>query len=392
MNGDYLHDLGYKGQGVVIAILDAGFSNANNVGSLQPVFSSNRVLGTYDYVQRDSNVYESSSHGLNCFGLIAAYKPNVYKGSAMDASFYLFKTENVNSELISEEYNLSEGLERCDQLGADVATISLGYTEFDSVSENHTYADLDGNTTVAANACDKAVSKGMIVLVAAGNEGTNSWHYISTPADADSVITVAAVKSDSTPASFSSYGFDSDPRVKPNLGARGQNNPVINTSDQVVYGSGTSYATPLLAGLTACLWQAFPAKTNWEIKTAIEQSASQYPTPDKRIGYGIPDFSKAYTALSPNAVHQYNVREDDVSIYPNPFANQLVLHFNKQLSNVRLSVVNLIGQTILNEKLQAGANEDYVVNANGLSALPNGVYLVQLECDEGIILKKIIKD
>lgn len=391
MRGEYLHNLGYKGQGVIIAILDAGFTNANIVGSLQHIYTSSRLLGTYDYVQRDSNVYESSSHGLNCFGLMGAFKPDKYKGSAVDASFYLFKTENVASELLSEEYFLAEGLERCDELGVDIATISLGYTQFDSSSQNHTYADLDGHTTVSAKAVNKASSKGILVLVAAGNEGSNSWHYISTPSDADSAICVAAVDASGNPAGFSSYGFPSDSRIKPNVACRGVSNPVINSSDGVVYGSGTSYATPLMAGMAACLWQAFPAKTNWEIKTAIEQSASQFNSPDKRVGYGIPNFEKAYTLLSPTA-NQYHVNDDAIRIYPNPFSEQLVIHIDKLSENAELSIMNLVGQTLWMEKLQASVNEDHRVNTSVLSSLPKGVYLVQLANNEGVVLKKIIKD
>ncbi|HOY43058.1 MAG TPA: S8 family serine peptidase, partial [Chitinophagales bacterium] len=306
LKGEYLHEQGFNGENMTIAVCDNGFYNVNNNNAFTHIFNENRLLGTYDYVHSDSLVYDESqgppnyvSHGSNCFSFIAGYKENQFIGTATKSNFYLFHTENTPTERLQEEFNLATALERCTQLGVNVVSISLGYTTFDVPSENHDTSDMRKNNTPSAKAVNMAVSKGLLVCVAAGNEGNSSWKYISSPSDADSAFCIASVDINGSIAVTSGYGLPNDPRVKPNVAAVGVSPYLINTSGIVgQFGGGTSYATPQIAGLAACLWQAFPTKTNWEIKTAIEQSASQYLTPDKRIGYGIPDFKKAYQLLS----------------------------------------------------------------------------------------------
>ncbi|HQG37841.1 MAG TPA: S8 family serine peptidase, partial [Chitinophagales bacterium] len=326
LHGEYLHEKGYHGENMIVAICDNGFYNANTNPAFSNLFSDKRILGTYDYVSGDSLVFEDATgaHGAFCFSFMAAEKPNQYMGTATKAAYYLFQTENNSSERLQEEFNLATALERCSQLGVSVVSISLGYTTFDVPTENHDTADMKKNDTPAAKAVNIAASKGLLVCVAAGNEGTSPWHYISSPANADSAFTIASVDVNGNPAASSGWGLATDTRVKPNVAAVGQGAKFINTSGVLSSGNGTSFATPSLAGMATCLWQAFPNKTNWEIKTAIEKSASQYLTPDKKIGYGIPNFEHAFQILNT----PINILENIISIYPNPFHNVINIEQN----------------------------------------------------------------
>lgn len=397
LNGDYLHQLGYNGENMVIAICDGGFTGTNTNGCFDHVRNEHRLLGTYDYVNNDSMVYESISHGTNVFSCIAGLLQNPpvgpgpapdsgqYIGTARKASFYLFMTENAPTERLQEEFNLAVALERCAQLGVDVVNISLGYTTFDVPSENHDTSDMMKNNTPAAIAVNIAANKGMLVCVAAGNEGASAWHYISTPSDADSAMAVAAVDVNGNVASFSGWGLANDPRVKPNVAAVGWNMKVISSSNTVVTGSGTSFASPSLAGMSACLWQAFPHKSNWEIKTAIEQSASQYLNPDKHIGYGIPDFKKAYEILSLATFAADPKLEQELTVYPNPFNETVYINNHSNTSITSIQLLNNIGQVVYAEKAP-------VENTLSLNDLPRGMYIMEVATGHGMLIKKLIKD
>ena len=385
LNGEYLHEQGYNGENMTIGICDNGFYNAKNNAAFSDVFSQNRLLGTYDYVHGDSAVYDEAagSHGAFCFSFIAGIKNNQYKGTATKSNFYLFHTEDNSGERLQEEFNLATALERCDQLGVDVVTISLGYNTFDVATENHDTSDMHKNNTPAAKAVNMASSKGILVCVAAGNQV--GWQYIATPSDADSAFCIASVDINGVVASNSSMGLPGDPRIKPNVAALGKSANYINTAGNIAIGSGTSFATPSLAGMATCLWQAFPGKTNWEIKTAIEQSASQYLSPDKRVGYGIPDFKKAYDLLlNPTFVSNKNL-EKELLIYPNPFQNTVTFSNLGNLHIESINVLNNIGQTLYTIDAPTG-------NTIALHDLSSGMYLLQVATDQGMLIKKLIKE
>ena len=296
--GEFLHNHGFKGEGMQLALLDAGFFRYLNLPTFDSIRINNQILNTYDFVGNKTSVNEENSHGMNCLSTIAANLPGVFVGTAPKATFCLYKTEDVTSETRIEEHNMAAGYERADSIGVDVCSISLGYTTFDFPSQNYTYADMNGNTTMSAIASDIAAKKGMLPVIAAGNEGTSAWHYISTPADADSVMSVGAVDTLGSVGSFSSYGPSSNGRVKPNVAATGVRAVVASPSTgQPVLGNGTSFAAPNIAGLTTCLWQAFPEYNNMAILDAIQRSASKFSMPDDRVGYGIPDMKKAFVIL-----------------------------------------------------------------------------------------------
>ena len=228
--------------------------------------------------------------GMNCFSTIAANIPGTFVGTAPATSFYLFRTEDVSSEYPVEEQNFAAAAERADSLGVDVFSVSLGYTTFSNNLFNYTYSDMNGNTTISAKAADFAAKKGIFVTVAAGNEGSNSWHYITTPADADSVLTVGAVALNKQVALFSSFGPSSDGQIKPAVAAVGSGAVIANQNTGFPsFGNGTSYSCPIMAGIATCLWQAFPEVNNMGIIDALQKSADRFTIPDDRTGFGIPD-------------------------------------------------------------------------------------------------------
>ncbi len=297
-HAEFLHNLGFRGQGMQLAVIDDGFYNYQNLPTFDSAIINNQILGTWDFVTNNSSVSEDDIHGMECLSTIASNMPGNFVGTAPAASYYLYRTEDVASEYPVEEQNWAAAAERADSLGVDVFSVSLGYNTFDNSVFNYTYADMNGNTTLIARAANLAAKKGIIVVAAAGNDGNNSWHYIATLGDADSALTIGAVNINRQVASFSSYGPNSDGQIKPDVAAVGVSAVVANpNSGQPSFGNGTSFATPIMAGITTCLWQAFPEIKNLDIIDALRQSGDRYTTPDNRTGYGVPDVKNAFVLL-----------------------------------------------------------------------------------------------
>jgi len=295
--GQFLHNIGLRGQGMVIAILDGGFFNYTTLDAMDSIILNNQVLDTWDFYSNNTTVSDDHPHGMQCLSTIAANIPGQFIGKAPKANFILYRTEDVSSEYPIEEFNMVCGMERADSAGADVISASLGYSDFDDASFDHTYAQMNGNTTIAAIGADLTAKKGILFVVAAGNEGGGAWHYIMTPADGDSVLAVGAVNTSGAVGGFSSYGPSSDGQVKPDVASVGVNAMVQSTSNTISTGSGTSFACPNMAGLSSILWQAFPEVNNMRIARALRESGSIAATPDDRIGYGIPDLKSAFETL-----------------------------------------------------------------------------------------------
>ena len=297
-NADFLHNHGFRGNNLQMAITDAGFYKYDILPTFDSVRNSNKILGTWDFVANKASVSEENEHGMKCFSTIAANMPGKFVGTAPEASFYLFRTEDVSSEYPVEEQNWVAAAERADSLGADIISVSLGYYYFDNSSFNYTYADMDGGTTLIARAVNVAAEKGLMVVASAGNEGSKPWHYISTPGDADKGLSVGAVNVNRQAGAFSSYGPSSDGQVKPDVAAVGVSAVVASQFNGLPsYGNGTSYACPIMAGITACLWQAFPEVNNAALIDVLHQSSDRSNNPDDRSGYGIPDAKKAFVLL-----------------------------------------------------------------------------------------------
>ncbi|HRN79337.1 MAG TPA: S8 family serine peptidase [Ferruginibacter sp.] len=303
--GAFLHNYGFRGQSIQMAFMDAGYFKYLDIPTFDSARLNNRILETWDFVKKETSVNEDHVHGMQCLSTVAAYMPGVFVGTAPEASFYLYRTEEASTEYPIELLYLAAGYERADSAGADVTSTSLGYSRYDHPSFDHTYADMDGNTTIGAIAADMGAKKGMLMVVAAGNEGNGSWRFITTPADADSVLSVGAVSADGQTAGFSSYGPSSDGQIKPTVSAVGWGAAVASHITGEPYPSnGTSFACPNLAGIASCLWQAFPEVNNMELIEALKISAHQYNAPDDRQGFGIPDVQKAFVQLQQQLYNQ----------------------------------------------------------------------------------------
>lgn len=298
-NGEFLHNIGLRGQNMVIGMLDGGFNNYLTVKAFDSARANGQILSVYDFVARDGSVNEDNPHGMQCLSTIAANIPGQFVGTAPKAGFHLFRTEDASAEYPIEEFNWVCGAERVDSAGGNVISSSVGYSTFNSpfTSASHSYADLDGNTTTGAIGADLAAKKGLLVINSAGNEGNNSWKFIVTPADGDSVLAVGAVTSSGTVANFSSYGPSSDGRIKPDVASVGVGTIIQFPNNTVGDGNGTSFACPNMAGLVTCLWQGFPEFNNIKIINAVRQAGNRVTAPDDRVGYGVPDMKKALVNL-----------------------------------------------------------------------------------------------
>ena len=291
-NLNALHEAGYKGQGIVMAVIDGGFQNANTLHCFDSVRS--QILGHYDFTDDTDDFFgETGPHGAMCLSTIAGLT-DTYRGAATEAQYYMMRSEEYETESPKELDNLVVAMEKADSLGVNILSISLGYAEFDNSNFNFTYADMNGRVSRASRAATIAARKGILVCNAMGNEGNNDWKYLTSPADADSILSVGAVGVDSTIAAFSSYGPSVDGRVKPEACAVGYQTVIINPSADILRkGNGTSFACPLIAGLSACVWSAHPDETAMQIRERIINSTHMLGTPDDRYGYGIPDAMKA---------------------------------------------------------------------------------------------------
>ncbi|MBM3415784.1 MAG: T9SS type A sorting domain-containing protein [Bacteroidetes bacterium] len=296
-NGEFLHNIGLRGQGMTIAMLDAGFFNYTGLRSFDSARINGQIKSTWDFVSRHASVTEDHPHGMQCLSTIAANIPGQFIGKAPKADFHLFRTEDAATEYPIEEHNWVCGAERADSLGCEIISSSLGYYDFDNATFNYVYANMNGNTTISAIGADMAAKKGMMVFNAVGNEGGNAWRFLITPSDGDSVVAVGAVNAAGVVGGFSSYGPSSDGQIKPDVASVGVSALIQSTSNTVGTGNGTSFACPNMAGLGTCLWQGFPEFNNMKIVNALRQAGHRATNPDDRVGFGIPNMKLAFSNL-----------------------------------------------------------------------------------------------
>ena len=388
INGIPLHEAGFRGEGMVIAVLDAGFDKVDVDLLFDSLRNDGRILGTKDFVTPGGNVYQAFFHGRNVLSTMAANIPGLMIGTAPKASYWLLRSENASQEYVSEEYNWVSAAEFADSVGADVINSSLGYTTFDDPAQNHTYADMDGNSTVITRGADMAASKGILVVNSAGNSAESSWHYIGAPADGDSVFSIGAVDNNGFYAYFSSTGPTADGRVKPNVTATGWGTTVSDGNNGITYGSGTSYSSPIIAGMSACLWQAMPEMTNMEIQQAIMESASQFTNPDSLLGFGIPNYQSAWwilTSIDSNTDEGAKL----AAIYPNPFSNYLTVRLLGDTREASVKVFNMLGEVVVEQTV---SSPYYRINLNGYQDnMPRGFYFVEIINDHKVQTVKLIK-
>ncbi len=389
IGADCMHSVGYRGQNMVIAVIDAGFYQADVNPVFDSLYNEGRLLGTRDYVQGGTSVYEDFLHGANCLSLMAGNTPGQLIGTSPKASYWLLRSEDVSSEKIIEENNWVVAVEFADSVGADITTTSLGYTTFDPAysSQNHTYAHLDGKTSVASIAATMAARKGIFVLNSAGNDGGNSWNYIGVPADADSICTVGSVNGSGVHSGFSSVGPTADGRIKPDLSSMGEGTYVCNPGFAFSSGNGTSYATPILAGAVACLWQANPTKTNMEILQALKATASKSSNPDNDYGWGIPNMCAAHNLLNGTTIGLTPFKKSlNFKLFPNPAQQQINFTLSQKIENIQLTdVLGKIMEVSFTEK----ETNQYSIQLNNL---PKGVYFIAVKTTDGLLNSKFVKE
>ena len=375
LNLSVLHNAGFRGQELQIAVLDDGFEHVNTMSAFDSLRLQGRLLGTRDFVNPSGSVFNQGTHGTAVLSTMAANVPNKFLGTAPEASYWLFRTEDDDPESRLEIDNWVAALEVADSLGVDIVNSSLGYTEFDDSSQNFTYADLNGRTARNSLAATWAARRGMLLCISAGNEGELSWRYISTPADADSILCVGAVKADETFSPFSSVGPSSDGRVKPEVCAMGSAAAVVNSDNVVTVSNGTSFSSPIMAGAVACLWQALPLKTNMELLQLVLGASDRYTSPDYQYGYGIPDLGSVYMSV----VGNQSVISADVRpiCYPNPVETTLYI-----------STANAIQWQLFDVQgcMQTSGNSCNI----DFSTFPQGIYYLKLNQLDNVFIYKII--
>jgi len=381
-----LHELDFTGAGMTIAVIDAGFPNVDTNAGFDKIRTNGQILGGYDFVNDSANFYTGNSHGSNVLSFIAGYYDGAtkYIGSAPEANFYLYISEDATPETPAEETYWVMAAEQADYVGVDIINTSLGYTTFDESKYDYDYTtDLDGNTSFITRGAELAYTKGIVVINAAGNSGNNvAWGgRVGVPADGLNVFTIGAVNSGGTYASFSSKGPTSDNRLKPDVCVQGQGASYIDTSGTVTSGNGTSYSSPLLAGGVACLWQALPGKTNAEIIQYVKESASIYTTPNNELGYGIPNLELARSL----SVSELELNET-ISIYPNPAIDNIKVNLPKSMNKASVAVFNVLGKKIITQEINATNNKIKISHLN------SGIYLLKFTNGNVSQTLKLVKE
>lgn len=386
LQGHRLHEQGFLGQGIHIAVMDAGWYNTQFLDVFDSLYAHQRLLGSWNFVDHNDSVYVHSTHGTSVLSTISALLPGIMTGTAPEASVYLFLTEDVFSEYPIEEFNWAVAAERADSLGVDVITSSLGYSLFDDPAFDYTYADMNGQTAWSSRAAAMAATRGIIVCSSAGNAGLQPWFYITAPADADGILTVGATDSTATFTAFSSRGPTADGRIKPDVVAQGikarvvdpaLQDPSVNGTNSKTYpGSGTSFSNPIVAGLVACLLQKHRNHPPHRILDAIRQSSSRYFAPDDSFGYGIPNFAVADLLLSGSAPDDLHLLQP--LIYPNPFSETFsLLSYDTTAHSLTLSIADALGRNLYRTTLPLAAGFNHF-SFDALRNAPNGTYVLTL--------------
>ncbi len=372
IGAEWLHMQGYAGKGVMIALLDAGYFGANQLPSLKKLYQENRVLGTRDFVDPNSDFYTTHQHGMMVLSVMAGYLPGELIGTAYEADYWLIRTEDAGSEFIIEEDNWVAGAEFADSLGVDIINSSLGYYHFDDPTTDHTYANMDGRTTRVTRAANIANRKGILVFASAGNEANKPWRYIIAPADGEDVIAVGATDRYGNHASFSSIGPAANGDIKPNLAAMGSAVTTQYSGGHTGAASGTSFASPILAGAAASLWQANPQATADDLKYALINSGHQRAAPDQLLGYGIPDMRAANAQL--NSFAKEGLPSGSAwRIFPNPFTDRItIISPTGKAETITISVWSLKGELLHKMSYFAGRQ----ISDSRLEQLPPGFYLI----------------
>jgi serine protease AprX len=384
LNGHLLHQANYTGSGKIIAVLDSGFINVNSTAPFQRLFDNNLILGGYNFVNQSTDVYALHNHGTMTLSCMGGFVDGELVGTAPDAQYYLFVTEDVSQESPVEESYWVQAAEEADRLGADIISTSLGYYKFDNPNYGHNYDEFTGDEAFASQGANIAFSKGMVVVASAGNSGASPepLNHIGVPAEALHVLAVGAVKSDEAYATFSSVGPSFDGRIKPDVMAQGQAAVVATINGNIQTASGTSFSCPIMAGMIASFWQALPELSNQQVIDFVKQSADRFANPDNQFGYGIPDFQLAVT----NALSVTDNLNGKFLVYPNPTHDNLFVSFPNGFQEAKLVLYNALGQNVLEKSISDSATSISLDNLN------YGIYFYKIESNSFIQSGKIIKN
>ncbi|NWJ49951.1 MAG: S8 family peptidase [Bacteroidetes bacterium] len=389
INGNLLHNQGYLGQGMTIAVLDDGFKNLYDLSVFDNLRKSGHLKGVKDF-SKNGNFLTSldDSHGTEVLSLLTGNLNSTQIGTAPEADYWLIRTEDAKAEYPLEEYNWAAGAIFADSVGVDIISSSLGYFEFDSpyASSNYTIDQLNGKTTLISRAAEKATERGILVVNAAGNEGTTKWKKIIAPADVDSVLTVGAVNTAGTSASFSSYGPSADGRIKPDIAATGYGTVLANPStNTLITGNGTSFSTPLIAGLCACLWQGNPSASNYDLLKALRITASKSSTPTDQMGFGIANFYKAHLFLKKK--EKVIASKPSFIVTPNPSKDKFdLIIMNNSILDWTIEIYSISGKLI--------ERQTHIIPEKTISigdTLKSGIYLLRVMGGSEMAIEKIIK-
>jgi subtilisin family serine protease len=386
VNGYPLHNSGYDGRGILIAVLDGGFLNADLISSLHSLRNRHGIKRTYDFVRNDEFVFGYHNHGTAVLSVLAGEIDGIIQGTAPGADYMLFRTEDVESEFPVEEDFWVSGAEYADSSGADIISSSLGYYNFDEPTLNYKYSDLDGNSTFISRAADVAASKGILVVNSAGNERNKEWKRIIAPSDGDSVVAVGAVDGNNMISAFSSAGPAADGGIKPDNTTMGVSVTVQTDPASVGRSNGTSFSCPVLSGMAACLMQAIPGVTNTEIIDALHFSSDRYSTPDTLYGYGIPDMLKALKKLQDMHI---NIPDKNYIAGPNPTTGDIEITFRQEPGHLVTEIISLSGGTIFRQEYEEYAGR--VIRLTALNKREQGIYFIRLITERGTWFLKVIK-
>jgi len=367
-----MHAEGYRGEGISIAIFDSGFQGVNTTTPFSLLNTDNRIKQAFNFVSNNPNVFVADDHGTEVLSVMAAYVAGTYVGGAYMADYYLYLTEDISSEYRIEEFNWTFAAEKADSAGVAIINSSLGYYDFDDVEMNYNKNQLDGRTAYITRAARWAIERGIIVVVSAGNEGNKSWQLVTPPADAEGILAVGSITAGGSRSNFSSVGPTEDDRIKPDVVALGSGTSIYNGSGNDRNGSGTSYASPLVASLVAGVWQTYPDFTAQEMYEVLTQSASQATAPDNFLGYGIPNYEAVLNFLKePEPFNTWLV-------FPNPVVgNQFSIQLDEITNPIQVTVFDSKGARVLESSLQINwQNNPFKYD---ISNLLSGLYFVRVE-------------
>jgi len=381
-----MHKDGFKGQGMLVAVFDSGFDHVDSSPYFKHLLTGEQIIASRDFIKKTDNVFQYDTHGTKVLSVIAASKEGEFNGVAHDAEFILCVTEDVRSEHNIEEFNWLLAAEYADSIGVDVINSSVAYSYFDDPSESYTYQDMNGMSTIVSRAASIAARKGMIVVSSVGNEGNNSWKYLNAPSDADSVLAIGAVDRSVQKSSFSSFGPSSDGNIKPDLVALGS--AVSIATESVGFSNGTSFSTPLVTGLVAGFWQAFPELSPWEVMAYLKSTASNSDEPDTLVGYGMPSYLSASTKV--------RASEEDIFkefvIYPNPTNGERILNVESSEllhgDEVAIDFFNIKGEHV--RKVRASVYNELETLEIDITTLVPGYYFLIFTAQDKTTKAKLV--